>query len=78
MRQGITESELAALREATGADRTIEAFSLHLPIDRPPGTDPVAETARWADLLMTAGLQVTGATPNRQPRNGAWRNCDTP
>lgn len=59
MRQGIIESELAALREATGGGRTIEAFSLHLPIDRPPGTDPVAETAHWVDLLMTAGFQVT-------------------
>ena len=58
MRQGITESDLGALREVTDGGRAIEAFSLHLPIDRPAGTDPVAETARWVSMLMQAGYQV--------------------
>jgi len=58
MRQGITESDLAALREVTGGGRAIEAFSLHLPIDRPPGADPVAETARWVSGLAEAGFRV--------------------
>lgn len=59
MRQGITEPDLAALLDATRGGRTIEAFSLHLPIDRPPGTDPAAETARWVSMLTLAGFQVS-------------------
>jgi hypothetical protein len=59
MRQGITESDLPALWEVTRGGRTIEAFSLHLPIDRPTGTDPVAETARWVGMLMEAGYWVS-------------------
>lgn len=58
LRQGITESDLAALWHATDGGRAIEAFSLHLPIDRPPGTDPAVETARWVSALAAAGYQV--------------------
>jgi hypothetical protein len=58
MRQGITESDLPALWEVTRGGRTIEAFSLHLPIDRPPGTDPVVETGRWVRVLIAAGYRV--------------------
>jgi alanine racemase-like protein len=58
LRQGITESDLAALWRVTDGGRAIEAFSLHLPIDRPPGTDPAAETARWVSVLMAAGYEV--------------------
>jgi hypothetical protein len=58
MRQGITGSDLAALHEVTRGGRAIEAFSLHLPIDRPPGTDPMAETARWVRTLTEAGYRV--------------------
>lgn len=35
-----------------------EVISLHLPIDRPPGTDPAAQTARWVSTLTAAGYQV--------------------
>ena len=58
LREGITEAELAALWGVTDGGRAIEAFSLHLPIDRPPGTDPAAETARWVSALTAAGYQV--------------------
>jgi hypothetical protein len=31
---------------------------VHLPIDRPAGTDPVAQTARWVTALRSAGFDV--------------------
>ena len=58
LRQGITEADLPALHRVTGGGRAIEAFSLHLPIGRPAGTDPVAQTARWVRALRGAGFQV--------------------
>ncbi|HEY2508969.1 MAG TPA: alanine racemase [Streptosporangiaceae bacterium] len=57
-RQGITEADLAGLGRVTDGGRAIEAFSLHLPIDRPAGTDPVAQTAHWVSALMAACYQV--------------------
>ena len=57
-RQGIAETDLAALAAVTDGGRAIEAFSLHLPIDRPPGTDPAAQTARWVTALTAAGFAV--------------------
>jgi Alanine racemase, N-terminal domain len=56
-RQGIAVSELAEVRALAGG-RGIEGFSLHLPIDRPPGAEPVTETARWVQALAGAGYQV--------------------
>jgi hypothetical protein len=58
LRQGIAESDLADLWRVSGGGRAIEAFSLHMPIDRPAGTDPAAETARWVRTLTKAGYQV--------------------
>jgi hypothetical protein len=58
LRQGIAESDLAALWRVTDGGRAIETFSMHLPIDRPPGTDPAAQTARWVSALTEAGYQV--------------------
>jgi alanine racemase len=58
LRQGVAESDLAALWRATDGGRAIEAFSVHLPIDRPPGTDPAAQTARWVSALTEAGYQI--------------------
>src|ERR1700722_7524748 len=49
-RQGIAVSELAEVRALTGP-RGVDGFSLHLPIDRPPGAEPVTETARWVQAL---------------------------
>jgi hypothetical protein len=57
-RQGVSETDLTVLRGVTDGGRAIEAFSLHLPIDRPPGTDPAAQTARWVRTLRTAGYRV--------------------
>jgi alanine racemase len=57
LRQGVAESELDDLRAAL-AGRPAEGFSLHLPIDRPPGADPVAETAQWMRALTAAGFEV--------------------
>ena len=51
LRRGIAESDLAALWRVTVGGRAIEAFSVHLPIDRPPGTAPAAQTARWVSVL---------------------------
>ena len=56
-RQGVAVHELDGLRQAV-AGGTVEGYSLHLPIDRPPGADPVVETARWVDTLRRAGLDV--------------------
>ena len=58
MRQGITESDLPALWQVTDGGRAIEAFSLHLPIDRPAGADPVTEIGRWVSTLTEAGHEV--------------------
>ena len=57
-RQGITETDLAGLWQVTEGGRAIEAFSLHLPIDRPAGAEPAAETGRWVSTLTAAGFQV--------------------
>jgi alanine racemase len=58
LRQGITEDDLAALWRVTDGGRAVEAFSMHLPIDRPPGTNPAAQAARWVNALQAAGFQV--------------------
>ena len=58
LRQGIAEADLPALRRVTDGGRAIEAFSVHLPIDRPSGADPAAETARWVSTLTAAGYRV--------------------
>lgn len=57
LRQGVAEPELSELRRLT-ARRRIDGFSLHLPIDRPPGADHVAETARWVRTLTRTGFDV--------------------
>ncbi|GAA0701695.1 alanine racemase [Kitasatospora atroaurantiaca] len=35
---------------------TLEGFALHLPLDRPDGSDPVAEVAHWVRAIGAAGL----------------------
>ena len=54
-RHGIRPDELPAVAEAL-RDSRLEGFALHLPLDRPRGVDPVAETTAWIDRLLTAGL----------------------
>lgn len=58
LRQGITEADLPALWQTTGGGRAIEAFAVHLPIDRPAGADPDGQTARWVRTLEAAGFRV--------------------
>jgi hypothetical protein len=56
-RQGIDRSELGELRHVLGG-HPVEGFSLHLPIDRPAGSDPREETADWVRALYKAGFDV--------------------
>ncbi|MFE9422456.1 alanine racemase [Kitasatospora sp. NPDC006697] len=57
-RHGIARTDLAHCAEA-GAER-VEGFALHLPLDRPDGSDPVAEVSDWVAAIGAAGLP-TGA-----------------
>ncbi len=57
-RHGVVEDELDKLRAAVD-DVRLEAFSLHLPLDRPDGVDPVGEITRWVELLDAARLPTT-------------------
>ena len=54
-RHGIRPDELAAVAAALDG-LALEGFALHLPLDRPRGVDPVAETSDWIDRLRGAGL----------------------
>ncbi|WP_354641554.1 alanine racemase [Kitasatospora camelliae] len=52
-RHGIAPEDLSRL----ALDRVqLEGFALHLPLDRPDGTDPVDEVAGWVDAIAAAGL----------------------
>ncbi|MEV4612345.1 alanine racemase [Kitasatospora sp. NPDC049258] len=37
----------------------LEGFALHLPLDRPDDSDPVAEVAEWVRAITAAGLPAT-------------------
>jgi hypothetical protein len=54
-RHGIGRADLGRLRVAAGG-AAIEGFALHLPLDRPDQSDPVAEVAGWVDAIGSAGL----------------------
>ena len=54
-RHGIRPDELPSVAAALEG-LALEGFALHLPLDRPRGVDPVAETAEWSDRLRAAGL----------------------
>ncbi|WP_037601530.1 alanine racemase [Streptacidiphilus rugosus] len=56
-RHGVSAEDLGKLRMAID-DVRLEGFAVHLPMDRPEGVDPLAETARWVDQLRTAGLPL--------------------
>jgi hypothetical protein len=56
-RHGVLPDDLAKLRSAVD-DVRVEGFALHLPMDRPEGVDPLAETAQWVDRLRAAGLPL--------------------
>lgn len=62
-RHGISAAELDALApllESLSRDSgaRIEGFALHLPLDRPAGVDPVAETTHWLGRLRAADVEV--------------------
>ncbi|MEV4558783.1 alanine racemase [Kitasatospora sp. NPDC049285] len=56
-RHGIAVADLARL--PVGEVR-VEGFALHLPLDRPDGSDPVEEVTGWVRAIEAAGLP-TGA-----------------
>ena len=56
-RHGVNPEELGKLRAAID-DVRVEGFAVHLPMDRPEGVDPLAETAAWVDRLRAAGLPL--------------------
>ncbi|WP_431679661.1 alanine racemase [Kitasatospora sp. KL5] len=51
-RHGIARTDLPKL-SADGP--VVEGFALHLPLDRPDGSDPVAEVADWMRAISAAG-----------------------
>lgn len=56
-RHGIAPADLTHLAGApAGAGAVIEGFALHLPLDRPDGTDPAAEVSVWVQAIAVAGL----------------------
>ncbi|WP_037574361.1 alanine racemase [Phaeacidiphilus oryzae] len=56
-RHGVPVDELFKLRSALD-DVRVEGFAVHLPMDRPEGVDPVAETAEWVENLRSHGLPL--------------------
>lgn len=56
-RHGIEPGDVPALRDEL-ADREVDGFAVHLPLDRPGGYDPVAEVAGWLDRLAAADITV--------------------
>lgn len=56
-RHGVTFDDLAKLGGAAG-DVRIEGFAVHMPMDRPDGSDPVEEIAAWVDRIHAAGLPM--------------------
>ncbi|MGC0312240.1 alanine racemase [Kitasatospora acidiphila] len=53
-RHGITRADLAHCAQA-GAGQ-VEGFALHLPLDRPDRSSPIAEVAGWVAAITAAGL----------------------
>ncbi|MGA5701867.1 alanine racemase [Peterkaempfera bronchialis] len=56
-RHGVREEDLVKLRAAIG-DAPVEGFAVHLPLERPDGSDPVDEVSRWVERLQAAALPV--------------------
>jgi hypothetical protein len=56
-RHGITREELPEVKAALGG-WDLEGCSLHLPLERTGGLDPVEETASWIRALRDNGLAV--------------------
>ncbi|MFE3288650.1 alanine racemase, partial [Streptomyces sp. NPDC059233] len=56
-RHGISEQDLGQLHAAI-EDVRLEGFALHLPLDRPDGSDAVEEVIGWMDRLRAARLPL--------------------
>lgn len=56
-RHGITPEDLPKLRSALD-DVRVEGFAVHLPMDRPDGVDPLAETIEWVERLRAERLPL--------------------
>lgn len=56
-RHGISEQDLGLLHSAI-EDVRLEGFALHLPLDRPDGSDAVEEVIGWMDRLRAARLPL--------------------
>ncbi|GAA2262179.1 MULTISPECIES: alanine racemase [Kitasatospora] len=55
-RHGISHADLARLPVG---GISFEGFALHLPLDRPDGSDPVAEVTQWVEAIAGAGLPTS-------------------
>lgn len=56
-RHGINPEDLPKLRAAID-DVRVEGFAVHLPMDRPDGVDPLAETVTWVERLRAERLPL--------------------
>ncbi|MET7639267.1 alanine racemase [Streptomyces sp. NPDC005438] len=56
-RHGVTEQDLPHLHAAIDEVR-LEGFAIHLPLDRPDGSDAVDEVLTWMDRLRAARLPL--------------------
>ncbi|MFD3869073.1 alanine racemase [Streptomyces sp. NPDC058623] len=56
-RHGVSEQDLGLLQTAI-EDVRLEGFALHLPLDRPDGSDAVEEVIGWMDRLRAARLPL--------------------
>ncbi|MFG2821913.1 alanine racemase [Kitasatospora sp. NPDC048365] len=52
-RHGVSRADLGRLPVGQAV---LEGFALHLPLDRPDGSDPVAEVSEWVRAIAAAGL----------------------
>ncbi|MBB4924484.1 alanine racemase [Kitasatospora kifunensis] len=80
-RHGVAPAELAHLAEAAagGSGSVIEGFALHLPLDRPDGSDSAAEVSDWVQAIETAQLPAEHIYLSHLGSGGiAWLNVRHP
>ncbi|WP_035799405.1 alanine racemase [Kitasatospora mediocidica] len=77
-RHGIAPGDLVHLAEAVH-DVAFEGFALHLPLDRPDGSDPATEVSTWVQAIGQAGLPVDTVYLSHLGAPGvAWLNVRHP
>ncbi|OIV37519.1 alanine racemase [Mangrovactinospora gilvigrisea] len=72
-RHGIAPGDLGKLHALIGDGVRIEGFAVHMPMDRPDGSDAVAEIAQWVDAIRASMLPlqsmfVSHVTPDQLTR----------